>query len=442
MATLYVGNSFNETLVGDLSQFDPLERRIGGNLSCRLVWLMEPGDLLVSPQPISDAFLAYASRLRGVPVTSADIIVPPPGDFGEDVLTADRLRRARFTDELRVAVASRGLDHIVPYCYDQIIASLARDLGIGSHDASVAFCEAGGADLLNRKTVFRALCGGAGVPVAEGLVTRSVGEATDFVASFVDAGRSVIVKQDAHQGGHGNEILTPSADTVQLGAAVLTVVADRQAAEKRLVEQWPRFSSNGRDPVVIEHYLQDAISLGCEVDLAGEGAVMRHTAEMRMTPVFDGLLIPPSSISAECDAEFSRYALELAGVVHAMGYRGLINIDGVAADDRRTVVLNEFNGRLGGSTHLHRIGRTLLGDDYLRRRHLISNNDLKVDSFPGAVAALERAGLAFDPERGEGVILTCDHTAQSGALEYCAVGADAATVGDQERRLHLLPMSR
>ncbi|GIE86456.1 preATP grasp domain-containing protein [Actinoplanes regularis] len=442
MATLYVGNSFNETLVGDLSQLDPQTRRIGGNLSCRLVWLMEPGDLLVSPQPISDEFLAYASWLKGTPVTSADVIVPPPGEAGGDVLMADRLRGARFVDELRATVAERGLDRIVPYCYDQIIASLARDVGIGSREASVAFCEAGGADLLNRKTVFRALCGGAGVPIAEGLVTRSVSDAVDFVASFIEAGRSVIVKQDALECGHGNEILTPSVDTVQLGAAVLTVVADRHAVEKRLGEQWPRFSSNGRDPVVIEHYLQDAISLGCEVDLTGESAVMRHTAEMRMTPVFGGLLIPPSSISKECDTEFSRYALELADVVHAMGYRGLINIDGLAADDGKTVVLNEFNGRLGGSTHLHWIGRTLVGDDYLLRRHLISKNDLKANSFTSAVAALKRAGLAFDPERGEGVILTCDHTAQSGAVEYCAVGADVAAADDYERRLNLLLTSR
>ncbi|TDD07754.1 ATP-grasp domain-containing protein [Nonomuraea deserti] len=442
MTTLYVGNSYNETLVGDLSQFDPEERRIGGNLSCRLVWLMDPGDLLVSPQPISDEFLGYASRLKGVPITSADVVIPPPGGFGEDVLTADRLREGRFVDELRAMIAGRGLDRIVPYCYDQIIASLARDVGIGSHDASAAFCEAGGVDLINRKSVFRALCGGAGVPVADGLVTRSVSEATDFVTSFIEAGQSVIVKQDAHQGGHGNEILTPSADTVQLGAAVLTVVADRHAVEERLGEQWPRFSSNSRDPVVIEHYLENAISLGCEVSLAGESAVMRHTVEMRMTPVFDGFLIPPSLISEECNAEFSRYSLELANVVHAMGYRGYINIDGLAADDGKVVVLNEFNGRLGASTHLHWIGRALIGDDYLRRRYLISNNDLKVDSFSSAAEALERAGLAFDPERGEGVILTCDHTAQSGAVEYCAVGTDVATAADYERRLHLLSTSR
>jgi len=438
MPTLYVGNSFNETLVGDLSHFDPLERKIGGNLSCRLVWLMEPGDLLVSPQPISEDFLGYASGLKGVPITSADVLVPQPGGYGEDVLTADRLRAGPFLDLLRAAVADRGYDAIVPYCYDQTITALAREVGIGSHDSGVAFCEAGGADLLNRKTVFRALCGGARIPVADGLVTRSVGEATDFVTSFVEAGRSVIVKQDVHQGGHGNEILSPSKDVAQLGAAVLTFVADRQAVEERLGEMWPLFSSNGRDPVVIEHYLEDAISLGCEVSLAGGFPVLRHTAEMRMTPVFDGLLIPPSSISQACDAEFSRYALELAAVVYVMGYRGLMNIDGVVARRGKTVVLNEFNGRLGGSTHLDWIGRTLFGDDYLRRRQLISNNDLKVDSFSSAVSELERAGLAFDPDRGEGVILTCDHTSQSGAVEYCVAAADVETADDYERRLRSL----
>lgn len=438
MATLYVGNAFNETLVGDLTQFDHHERRIGGNLACRLVWMMEPGDVLVSPQRISDEFLGYASRLKAVPVTSADVVVPPPGAFGGDVLTADRLRDDRFLDALRAMSAGRGFDRVVPYCHDQTVASLAKAVGISSHDASAAFCEAGGIDLLNRKAVFRALCEGAGIPVPDGLVTRSVDDAVDFVSSFIDTGRSVIVKLDAHQGGHGNEILSPSEDIVQLGAAVLTCVPDRQAVVERLGAMWPYFSSNGRDPVVIEHYLEDATSLGCEVDLAGGSAVVRHTAEMRMTPVFDGLLIPPCSISENCDSEFSRYALELAGVVRAMGYRGLMNIDGLAVDDGKAVVLNEFNGRLGGSTHLHWIGRNFFGDDYLQRRQFISNNDLKVHSFSGVAQALEEAGLEFDPECGEGVILTCDHTAQSGAVEYCVVGADVDTAVDYERRLRSL----
>jgi hypothetical protein len=438
VSTLYVGNAYNETLVGGLGQFDPVERRIGGNLACRLVWLLDPGDVLVCPQPIAGEYLDYVSRLTGVPITPDAIVVPPPGEFGHDVLTADRLRDTGFLDRLRALSLSWGFDRVVPYCYDQTIASIARHAGIGADDPSVAFCEAGGVELLNRKAVFRALCAGARVPIPAGLVTRSVSDAVDFTASYVESGRSVIVKQDAHQGGFGNEILAHIPEVAQLGAASLAVVTDRRAVEERLRAIWPRVSSHGRDPVVLEHYLENAVALGCEVSVTDAGVTMRHTAEMRMTPVFDGLLIPPGSISERCDAEFSRQALALADVVRAMGYRGLINVDGLAAGNGEIVVLNEFNGRLGGSTHLHWIGRRFIGDDYLRRRFLLSNNDLQVASLSSLLEALTRAKLAFDPALGEGVLVTCDHTAQSRAVEFCVVAEDVKTADAYVQRLREL----
>jgi hypothetical protein len=438
MTTLYVGNSFNETLVGDLRVFDPAERRIGGNLSCRLVWLMEPGDVLVSPQPISADFLGYVAEFTGVAVTPSDVVVPPPGAFGLDVLSADRLRGAAFLKDLVGRRAERGLDRIVPYCYDETIASIARHAAIGASDPSVAFCEAGGVELLNRKTVFRSLCGGSRIPIPEGVATRSIDVAIDFVCDLIGDGRSVIVKQDAHQGGHGNEILAATNEVRQLGAAVLTVVEHRSDVVERLQAIWSVFSSSGRDAIVIEHYLEDSVSLGCEIQVGDVSATLRHTAEMQMTPVFDGLLIPPGSVSGGADAMFARQAITLAEVVRAMGYRGLINVDGLVAGNDEHVVLNEFNGRLGGSTHLHRIGELLLGERFLVDRYLMSNNDLKVASFPAVLARLRGAGLAFDPERGEGVILTCDHTEQSGAVEYCVIAGDIETARGTERQIRSL----
>jgi hypothetical protein len=438
VSTLYIGNSFNEALVGDLQQFDNAERQIGGNLSCRLVWLMEPGDLLLSPQGISDEFLAYASRLKDVPITAADVVVPPPGRFGEDVLTADRLPRGAFIDDLRALCLARDVDRLVPYCYDQPAAALARHLGVGSREPGFAYCEAGGADLLNRKSVFRALCAGSNIPTPDGIVTRSEGYAAEYVWALVETGASVIIKQDAHQGGHGNEILTPSSEVPQRGAAELTVVKDERAVVERMKQVWSRFSSGDRDPVVVERYLVDAVSLGCEVDVAGASPAMRHTLEMRMTPIFDGIVLPPTSVPDESEATFARHALELSSVVNRMGYRGLINIDGLTTRDGGPVVLNEFNGRLGGSTHLHWIGENLVGKDYTRERQFVSNNDWKVPSFSAAVDLLARAGLAFDPSSAEGVVLTCDHTAQSGAVEYCVVAPDAESAFVYERRLKAL----
>ena len=77
-----------------------------------------------------------------------------------------------------------------------------------------------------------------------------------------------------------------------------------------------------------------------------------------MTPIFGGIVLPPVSVSDETDAAFALSALALSEVVGRMGYRGLINIDGLAARAGGSVVLNEYNGRLGGSTHLHWIGDT------------------------------------------------------------------------------------
>jgi hypothetical protein len=433
VSTLYIGNSYNDALVGDLRQFDHDERQVGGNLSCRLVWLMAPGDLLLSPQYISAEFLDYASRIKDAPITKADVIVPPPGSFGEDVLTADRLSGA-FMDELKALCVAREVTRIVPYCYDRAVAALARELGIGTHEPGFAYCEAGGADLLNRKSVFRALCAGSNIPIPDGIVTRYEADVVDYVWRLIESGAAAIVKQDVHQGGHGNEILAPSDDIPQLGATDFTVVRDKRAVAERVKRMWPRYSSADRDPVVVERYLQDVVSLGCEVDVT-RPAMMRHTLEMRMTPIFDGIVLPPVSVPPESDAAFARYALELSAVVHRMGYRGLINIDGLAARGDGSVVLNEFNGRLGGSTHLHWIGENLVGKDYLRRRQLVSNNDWKVPSFSSAVDSLAREGIGFEPSKAEGVILTCDHTAQSGAVEYCVVAPDAESAFDYERRM-------
>jgi hypothetical protein len=438
VSTLYIGNSFNEALVGDLRQFDNAERQIGGNLSCRLVWLMERGDIVLSPQRISDEFLAYASGIKDASITAADVIVPPPGRFGEDVLTADRLPRGAFIDDLRALCVARDVDRLVPYCYDQTVAALARDLGIGLQEPDFGYCEAGGVELLNRKSVFRALCAGSGIPIPEGIVTRHEEDAADYIWGLIQVGASVIVKQDVHQGGHGNGILAPSTDVPQVGAAEFAVVQDKRAVDEWLKRQWSRFSSGSRDPVVVERYVEDVISLGCEVDVAAPLPALRHTVEMRMTPIFDGIVLPPVSVSHETDTTFARYALELSAVVHRMGYRRLINIDGLAARSGGSVVLNEFNGRLGGSTHLHWIGHNFVGADYVRERQFASNNDWKVPSFSAAVDMLARERIGFESATAEGIILTCDHTAQSGAVEYCVVAPDADAAFHYERRLKSL----
>ncbi|MFC5290120.1 peptide ligase PGM1-related protein [Actinokineospora guangxiensis] len=436
MSTLIIGNSFNDYLVGDLGRFDPLERRIGGNISLRLAWLAEPGDVVVLPQEPDRAFVDYMMGLKGVPADSVTIAVPPAGSFGTDVITSDRLTDDAFRRHLSGLVSTNGVDQVVPYVFDSTIATLCRDWGLAETCPAFPFLAGGGADMLNSKSVFRALSLGVGAPVPEGLVTDSPSRAAAFVGALLADGGSVIVKQDFHQGGHGNEILTSDAATTQIGAISMITLGsdDLGGVEALLRRRWPAYSNDGTAKVVLERYLPNSVPIGAEVEIGERAITVRHTGEMRMTPIFDGVVLPGLEMTtAQCDL-FRSAVLALCVAVQAIGYRGLINIDGII-DGGGRVLLTEYNGRLGGTTHLHWLGVSLVGPDYAERAVFVSNNDWKVPSFGAAMDVLESSGLAYDRDKRSGVVITCDHTALSGAVEYCVIGNDHADAHAVEKEL-------
>lgn len=434
MSTLIIGNSFNDYLVGDLARFDPVERRIGGNISLRLAWLAGPGDVVVLPQEADRAFVEYMMRLKGIPADSVSILVPPPGPFGTDVLTSDRITDPAFRERLAGEVSGRGVDRVLPYVFDSTVAALCRALGLESRCPGFAFLAEGGSDLLNSKGIFRTLSVGVGAPVADGVVTDSPRQAAAFVRERLAAGDSVIVKQDFHQGGHGNEIITGDPRTRQIGAIGMTVVADPDEIPGVLDERWPAYTNDGTRKVVLEQYLHDSVPIGAEVDIDDDAITVRHTGEMRMTPVFDGVVLPGLTMTTEQTDRFRSAVVALCRAVRAIGYRGLINVDGIV-DPAGRVLLTEYNGRLGGTTHLHWLGLSTVGPDYADRSVFVSNNDWKVPSFTTALERLESAGLVYTRARGSGVVITCDHTAQSGAVEYCVIGTDHASADATEKAL-------
>lgn len=437
MSTLIIGNSFNDYLVGDLGRFDPLERRIGGNISLRLAWLAEPGDIVVLPQEPEAAFVEYMMRLKGIPADSVSIMVPPPGEFGTDVLTSDRITHPGFLKELAGRVVENGVEHVLPYVFDSTVAALCREFGLDSRCPAFDFLTEGGSDLLNSKALFRTLSAGVGAPVADGVVTDSWRQGADFVRGMLAKGNSVIVKQDFHQGGHGNEIITADPRTTQIGAIAMRVVEDLDDVASLLESRWPAYSNDGVKKVVIEQYLHDSVPIGAEVDITDDVITVRHTGEMRMTPVFDGVVLPGLTMTTEQRERFRSAVVALCTAVRAVGYRGLINIDGIIDTDGR-VFLTEYNGRLGGTTHLHWLGLTTVGPDYAERAVFVSNNDWKVPSFDTALRRLHAAGLEYDPTEGTGVVVTCDHTRQSGAVEYCVIGTDHGRVDAIEKELKKL----
>ncbi|MFE2476121.1 hypothetical protein [Streptomyces sp. NPDC059389] len=85
-----------------------------GSCGGRLTWLLEPGGVLVLPQAPDPAFLDYVLELKGLTPDAVTVLVPPPGRFGEGVLTGDRLLAPAFLELLRSAVARNDVSTVLP----------------------------------------------------------------------------------------------------------------------------------------------------------------------------------------------------------------------------------------------------------------------------------------------------------------------------------------
>ncbi|MFD9790938.1 peptide ligase PGM1-related protein [Streptomyces sp. NPDC059070] len=434
MSTLFIANNRTAQMVGDLDELTAEHRRTAGVTAQRMIWYAAEGDVLVVPHVPSEEFLAYVTALTGHDRAQIAVIAPPPGRLGADVLTPDRWRDAAFLEQLRRHADEGGLDGVFPIYYDPSVIELTRSLGLGATTPGFPYIHQGGGQLLNSKATFRAIAAGIGCPVPEGRVAFGRAEAEEFLAELLADGRHAIVKKDFHVAGYGNAILSRSADVTPIGAPEVTVLAGREELADHLDERWEWYSNDDTRPVVIEDYTPDSVPVYAEFRIGAGATELFGHGEMLMGPIFNGLVVPAQSADHPGFPHFLAEAHRLCETVRAMGYQGPISVDGIVTPDGR-ILINEFNGRVGGSTHINYVAEQLVGADFLRERVLIQRHQWQVPSFAGAVAALEERGLAFDADTRTGVVITSDDSRAGGTVEYCLIAEDLAAAEKAERIL-------
>ncbi|MFH8534729.1 peptide ligase PGM1-related protein [Streptomyces tendae] len=391
-----------------------------------MAWCLQDGDAIVLPMPVSEEFLRYVTATLGIARDSVRVLVPPPGRLGEGVLSQDRLTDEDFLTALRESVQAHGIDNILPFHFDSSVAELTRELGLDKATPGFGFLDQSGGRLLNSKSTFRALAGGTGAPVPPGGVFSSRKEAETFLwERLLSQGQPAILKQDFHVAGFGNEIVSPSSGIDPLGALRTVTAESRTDLDAYLTERWPWLTDGGRNHVVIEQYLPESTPIYAEVRIEEHGVEFTGHGEMRMKPVLNGLIVPAPSAELPAFAGFLNAVHRLCRPIHAMGYRGIVSIDAIVTPDRN-ILINEFNCRTGGSTHIHRIGERIVGDGYFEERVLVELRRCTFPDFATTVQALSDQGLAYDPATRTGVLITVDDNSASGGFgEYCVVARDA-----------------
>lgn len=410
MPSIIIMNNATEQMLG--RNLNASQAMFAAKAAMRNVWLAYPGDVIVSLARLDPEFEAYLSHALGTVAGEVSIVRP---DVAEGVVLGDAyLRDAGLFERLKAAIGDAPDWCLDPCYHTRGVALLRQALGLPKGPGHRLALEHG-TDLFNRKSHFRQLAAASGLPLPEGAIALSASDFAEMVTRLLPVTAKVIVKLDNGAGGTGNFVLSAEQCGPQAGACE-TLVLDRGDPEG-LSKIWSRLQSAASGPVVVEAYHPATQMFYLEYLIAPDGAAQFvNSGTIRLRAHDDpaapdlfwvGLELPaqlPSGMLAKACAE----AELLLATVAALGYRGPINIDAIVTLDGH-LLFNECNGRWGGGTVLHEIGKRLIGAEFAASHVVASLRDLPSPGFAPLLALLENAGLLFDPAKGHGsCVLACD----------------------------------
>jgi hypothetical protein len=426
MPRILISNIDNESMMADERALTPDFCRSSSITAGRMAWFAQAGDIVILPRDLSPQLKVYVARTMGYEPGSVTYLTPDWGNGHSRPIRAHELLHTGLAERLKRLIGEPGNWTLYPYCYERSTQQFAERLGLDGERDVRPFVRQGGAELLNDKRVFRSVAAGRGVSIAEGAVCATQWQLEECIGALIDVTGAVIIKQDRHSGGFGNLIVSRTETTGALGAQEVLVALDESQIRDQSRIAWTRLAYAERAPLIVEVYYPVSACLTAEfkVESAHNAVTFLNCGEVRQAPILSGLIMP-SAVPPYQLASFIADATELARLCCDLGYDGLVNIDGIVTTDGR-VIVNEFNGRIGGCSHIHHILEAVAGTRYGDALTVVSHSRTVALSIDQAFGILDERALAFDRSRGRGIIVTGEDAASTGYLEYLSIAPSRA----------------
>lgn len=391
-------------------------------LLCTTLLLERPGLRMVylTSLPVDEAIVEYYLRA-----------LPDPGDARHRLallalddpsplpLTEKLLHRPDIAEQIRSLVAAHQPGSVLPFNITPAEYALAEAWGlpiVGPHPELVA---------LGSKTGSRRVAGRAGVPVLHGHEALfSVEEVEEAIGGIVGArpeADGVVIKLNHGFSGQGNALIDLAGLTSPLHTTPTTFCATE--------ESWPAYAAKiAEGGAIVEELVraEGLVSPSAQVRIAPGGAfevISTHDQVLGgpSNQVYLGCRFPADAryrLAIQEAATAVAEVLAADGVIGSFGVDFLVVPGAAGRPDR--VVLSEINLRMGGTSHPYWTTRLLTGSAYdpatgelsaggrattyvatdnMKSRHLVGRSPADV------IAAVDRAGLAFDRSTGTGVAL-------------------------------------
>ncbi|OKK23853.1 hypothetical protein AMK09_11740 [Streptomyces sp. CB02488] len=376
----------------------------------RKLWLTRPGDVLITPVPLSDAFRRYVFQRLGIPDGAVDIIVVPDTPH---VPMAEALAEHGLLESLRARVGERPTARLLPTALDEASVALAMDLripvmpyetGVPNRATLRAVAE------LNTKSGFRAVAHSLGIRLPRGRACTGA-ELDRATGALLGAHERVVVKPDRSAGGHGLHFLTRGERTAR----------PAQPPEGH----W-----------VVEEYVDHTRAVSAQGHVTAALTEVVYDGEMRMNGgSFAGYRSPLTDLSGPARQELTAWTGALGRHLALEGYRGPYSLDAVSAQDGTLYAL-ECNVRRTATTTVHALLSRLTGTDHpLPAWATGTAVAASPMSFDAAVTRLAEAGLDYRPGDAEGVLLYADRPVHGTDWRYAALATDRARLTEVEAGL-------
>ncbi|MFJ4862302.1 peptide ligase PGM1-related protein [Streptomyces sp. NPDC088748] len=382
----------------------------------RKAWLLRPGDVFVTPVRLSREFLRYVYDLTGVPPESVAVIEVPPAGA---VPLARAVREADLVEQVRALAGDRGAA-LLPTALDASAIAFARDIGIDVHPyPTVEAAEAAlkTTMLLNTKTGFRETAEQLGMRLPAGRMCRRP-QAEGVARELLRDHEGVVVKPDRSAGGHGMRFV--SRDELRGGASL------------------PLDTVGGPEGLwVVEECLDVAESVSVQVEVSTSGTRALFSGAMRTVQgSFSGYTSPLPPSCAHVAGELEEWGTVLGRYLADHGYVGPFGLDALVDRDG-VAYASESNIRRTATTTPHAmVTRLAEGSATSHPAWSVSKGWTRTPmDFDEVLARLRASGLAFDPDRGEGVVLYADAPPDGRSWRYVVIARSAGDVEEQETAL-------
>ena len=368
--------------------------------------------------PVDEAIVEYYLRFVPDPEGARRRLVLLTLDDPSPLpLTEKLLHRPDVLEQVRGLARPVEQAHLLPFNMTPAEHDLTEALGLPIYGPHPDLAR------LGSKSGSRQVARRAGVPVLEGaedlFAMEDVEAAIHAVRSRRPDARAVVIKLNDGFSGQGNAIVHLDGLASPLPASPTTFCAGD--------ESWPSFAAKiEQGGSIVEELLSadEVVSPSAQVRIAPGG-------DFEVLSTHDQILGGPSNhvyLGCRFPADRSyRLAItaaarSVAEVLAGDGVIGSFGIDFlvVPGASGSRLYLSEINLRMGGTTHPYWMTRLATGATYDaatgelvadgRPLSYVATDNLKSERLVGrapadVIAAVDRAGLAFDPATGTGVTL-------------------------------------